>query len=99
MQVATDMLHVVILGCNFCNGFKKHVVIWGGGGEGGQLEMVSNISAIVAQCNFSFSLSGNGVTRQVAGRLQLVTCSLCNLSPIKILINKLEKLLPIDLTK
>ena len=40
----------------------------------------SSSSASVTRCSFLFNLCFNRVARKVAGRLQRVTCPLCNLS-------------------
>ena len=65
LQVAAGMLHVTISGCKWFQWLQK--------------VEPSSIASVI-QCNILYNLYSNGVARQVAGRLQRVTCSLSNLS-------------------
>ena len=64
-----------------CSVFRKHVTV-----SSWYLQWFQKISAIVEESrtelhsNFLCNLCGNGVARQVSGRLQCIQCPLCNLS-------------------
>ena len=84
LQVAGDISHAVVSGCNLqwfkktlqsqaatCNGFKRSLQ---------SLQKIEPSStAGVTQCKFLCNLCCNGFARQVAGRLERVTCPIINL--------------------